>query len=111
MNDGSSDRSAALLREQFEKRPDVTRVILFTSNFGQHRAIMAGFAYMPRAFRHHPGCRSAESAGGDSRQWSPQFDAGDDYVGTIRQTATMRLVPLRIGAVEPHSRAHHAYPA
>ena len=43
INDGSRDRSAALLREQFGKRPDVTRVILFNGNFGQHMAIMAGF--------------------------------------------------------------------
>jgi undecaprenyl-phosphate 4-deoxy-4-formamido-L-arabinose transferase len=40
VNDGSRDRSAAILREQFEKRPDVTRVILFNGNFGQHMAIM-----------------------------------------------------------------------
>src|SRR5713226_2123838 len=43
VNDGSSDRSAALLRGQFELRSDVTRVILFNGNFGQHLAIMAGF--------------------------------------------------------------------
>src|SRR5450631_2122773 len=43
VNDGSRDRSAALLREQFERRPDTTRVILFNGNFGQHMAIMAAF--------------------------------------------------------------------
>src|SRR5437016_5285711 len=43
INDGSVDRSAALLRGQFEIRPDATRVILFNGNFGQHLAIMAGF--------------------------------------------------------------------
>jgi undecaprenyl-phosphate 4-deoxy-4-formamido-L-arabinose transferase len=43
INDGSRDRSAAILREQWEKRPDVTRVILFATNAGQHMAIMAGF--------------------------------------------------------------------
>jgi undecaprenyl-phosphate 4-deoxy-4-formamido-L-arabinose transferase len=43
VNDGSRDRSAALLREQFQARPDVTRVVLFNGNFGQHMAIMAGF--------------------------------------------------------------------
>src|SRR5437016_14502346 len=43
VNDGSADRSAALLRGQFEIRPDVTRVILFNGNFGQHLAIIAGF--------------------------------------------------------------------
>lgn len=43
VNDGSRDRSAAILRSQFQLRPDVTRVILFAANFGQHMAIMAGF--------------------------------------------------------------------
>ncbi len=43
VNDGSHDRSAALLRQQFQNRPDVTRVILFNANYGQHLAIMAGF--------------------------------------------------------------------
>ena len=43
VNDGSRDRSAAILREQFDARPDVTRVVLFNGNFGQHMAIMAGF--------------------------------------------------------------------
>src|SRR5206468_5929476 len=45
VNDGSSDRSAALLADQFQRRPEVTRVILFNGNFGQHMAIMAGFEY------------------------------------------------------------------
>src|SRR6476659_5051720 len=43
INDGSRDRSAALLREQFARRPEVTRVILLNGNFGQHMAILAGF--------------------------------------------------------------------
>lgn len=43
VNDGSRDRSAAVLREQFSRRPDVTRVVLFSANFGQHMAILAGF--------------------------------------------------------------------
>jgi undecaprenyl-phosphate 4-deoxy-4-formamido-L-arabinose transferase len=43
INDGSKDRSAALLREQFQRRPEVTRVILFNGNFGQHMAILAAF--------------------------------------------------------------------
>lgn len=43
VNDGSRDRSVAVLRKQFESRPDVTRVVLLAGNFGQHMAIMAGF--------------------------------------------------------------------
>ncbi len=45
VNDGSHDRSAAMLRTQFEKRPDVTRAILLAANAGQHMAIMAGFEH------------------------------------------------------------------
>lgn len=43
VNDGSRDRSAALLAEQYRARPDVTRVVLFNGNYGQHMAILAGF--------------------------------------------------------------------
>ncbi|WP_432383492.1 glycosyltransferase [Duganella sp. P38] len=43
VNDGSRDRSAAMLSEQFRLRPDVTRVVLFNGNYGQHMAILAGF--------------------------------------------------------------------
>jgi len=43
VDDGSRDRSTQLLREQFERRPDVTRVVLLAANFGQHMAIRAGF--------------------------------------------------------------------
>lgn len=42
-NDGSADRSIDLLRAQFALRPDVTRVIDFNANYGQHMAIMAAF--------------------------------------------------------------------
>ena len=45
VNDGSRDRSAAILRQQFELRRDVTRVVLFATNAGQHMAIMAGFEH------------------------------------------------------------------
>ena len=43
IDDGSKDRSAALLRAQYQARPQHTRVIIFRRNFGQHSAIMAGF--------------------------------------------------------------------
>src|SRR3954471_483230 len=42
-NDGSADRSFELLRAQHATRPDVTRVIDFNANYGQHMAIMAAF--------------------------------------------------------------------
>ena len=43
VNDGSRDHSAALLREQFARRPDVTRIVILARNAGQHMAILAGF--------------------------------------------------------------------
>ncbi|MDB6168293.1 MAG: glycosyl transferase family 2 [Verrucomicrobia bacterium] len=42
-NDGSQDRSIELLKAQHAARPDVTRVIDFNANYGQHMAIMAAF--------------------------------------------------------------------
>ena len=41
-NDGSHDRSIELLKAQHAARPDVTRVINFNANYGQHMAIMSG---------------------------------------------------------------------
>jgi undecaprenyl-phosphate 4-deoxy-4-formamido-L-arabinose transferase len=43
VNDGSRDNSVSILAEQYRKRPDVTRVVLFNGNYGQHMAILAGF--------------------------------------------------------------------
>ena len=42
-NDGSHDKSIDLLKAQFAARPDVTRVINFNANYGQHMAIIAAF--------------------------------------------------------------------
>jgi undecaprenyl-phosphate 4-deoxy-4-formamido-L-arabinose transferase len=83
INDGSKDRSAAMLREQFQRRPDVTRVILFNGNFGQHMAIMAGFE----------ACRGEKIVTLDADLQNPpeeigallnKMDEGYDYVGSIR---------------------------
>ena len=84
VNDGSRDRSVALLREQFQKRPEVTRVILFNGNFGQHMAIMAGFEH----------CRGNRVVTLDADLQNPpeeigkllaKMDEGHDYVGSIRR--------------------------
>ena len=42
-NDGSRDRSGAMLKEFHNRRPEQVRVIDFNGNFGQHMAIMAAF--------------------------------------------------------------------
>ena len=84
INDGSRDRSAAMLREQFNLRPDVTRVILLAGNFGQHMAIMSGFAH----------CRGERIVTLDADLQNPpeeikkllaKMDEGYDYVGGVRQ--------------------------
>ncbi|BAN35567.1 family 2 glycosyl transferase [Sulfuricella denitrificans skB26] len=84
INDGSRDRSAAILREQFQKRPDVTRVVLFNGNFGQHMAIMAGFEH----------CRGQRIVTLDADLQNPpedigkllaKMDEGHDYIGSIRR--------------------------
>jgi undecaprenyl-phosphate 4-deoxy-4-formamido-L-arabinose transferase len=45
-NDGSHDRSFPLLQAQHALRPDVTRVIDFNANYGQHMAVMAAFEHV-----------------------------------------------------------------
>jgi undecaprenyl-phosphate 4-deoxy-4-formamido-L-arabinose transferase len=84
IDDGSMDRSASLLREQYERRPAQTRVVLFNGNFGQHAAIMAGFKH----------CRGRRIVTLDADLQNPpeeiakllaKMDEGYDYVGTIRE--------------------------
>jgi len=83
VDDGSRDRSAALLRQQFERRPDATRVVLFSRNCGQHLAIMAGFER----------CRGERIVTLDADLQNPpeeipkllaKMDEGHDYVGGVR---------------------------
>ena len=83
VNDGSKDRSAGMLATQFDLRPDVTRVVLFQNNFGQHMAIMAGFEY----------ARGESIITLDADLQNPpeeiallaaELIKGHDYVGTIR---------------------------
>lgn len=84
VNDGSRDRSAAILREQFQKRPDVTRVILFNGNFGQHMAIMAGFERC-RGQRVVTLDADLQNPPEDTRLLLEKMDEGHDYVGSIRR--------------------------
>lgn len=90
VNDGSRDRSAALLREQYQRRPRETRVVLFHANFGQHSAVMAGLAH----------ARGEYVVTLDADLQNPpeeigklvaKLDEGYDYVGTIRQQRQDKL--------------------
>ena len=84
INDGSKDRSPALLREQFERRPDVTRVVLLNGNYGQHMAIMAGFA-QARGRRIVTLDADLQNPPEEIGKLLTAMDAGHDYVGTIRE--------------------------
>ena len=96
-NDGSRDRSAAVLSAQFEARPDVTRVVLLAGNYGQHMAIMAGFEQsrgeivvtLDADLQNPPEEIAALVA---------KMQEGFDYVGTIRrqrQDSIFRRWPSR----------------
>jgi len=85
VNDGSRDRSAALLREQQQRRPDATTVVLFNANYGQHQAIVAGFER----------CTGERVVTMDADLQNPPeeiakllaaMDRGHDYVGGVRMT-------------------------
>ncbi len=83
IDDGSRDRSAAILREQYQKRPDVTRVVCLRANAGQHAAILAGFEYaegqavitLDADLQNPPE---------EINKLLAELDKGFDYVGTIR---------------------------
>jgi undecaprenyl-phosphate 4-deoxy-4-formamido-L-arabinose transferase len=83
INDGSRDRSAAMLADQYAVRDDVTRVILLNGNYGQHMAILSGFEY----------ARGEVVVTLDADLQNPpeeivkllnKMREGFDYVGTIR---------------------------
>lgn len=82
-NDGSRDGSVALLKSQFHKRPEVTRVILLQVNFGQHAAILAGFA---RARGRYVVTLDADLQNPPEEvgKLLNEMEAGHDYVGTWR---------------------------
>ncbi|HTS20719.1 MAG TPA: glycosyltransferase [Casimicrobiaceae bacterium] len=84
VDDGSRDRSAALLKDEFLKRPAQTRVIVFNANYGQHLAIVAGF-------EHSRGARvvtldaDLQNPPEEIGKLIAAMDAGHDYVGSIRR--------------------------
>lgn len=85
VNDGSRDRSAALLADAWRARPDVTRVVLFAANFGQHAAIMAGFAQV-RGHWVITMDADLQNPPEEIHRLLEQTREGHDYVGTIRKT-------------------------
>ncbi len=84
IDDGSHDKSRALLRQQYQLRADVTRVVYLKMNAGQHMALIAGFEH----------ARGRRVVTLDSDLQNPpeeignllaKMDEGFDYVGSIRR--------------------------
>ena len=85
VNDGSRDRSAAILKDQFLARPDVTRVVLFNANYGQHTAIVAGFERV-RGQRVVTLDADLQNPPEEIARLLAAMDEGHDYVGGVRRT-------------------------
>jgi undecaprenyl-phosphate 4-deoxy-4-formamido-L-arabinose transferase len=102
INDGSVDRSAALLREQYQRRPDSTRVILFGGNYGQHMAIVAGFEHS-RGERVVTLDADLQNPPEEIAKLLAKMDEGYDYVGGVRyerqDTAFRRSASRMMNAV------------
>lgn len=83
-NDGSRDQSLQILQKFHAQRPRQIRIIDFNGNFGQHMAVMAGFAHV----------RGEVAVTLDADLQNPPEEipkllqaiaAGHDYVGGVRQ--------------------------
>ena len=85
VDDGSTDGSVAQLRRQFERRPDVTRVVLLARNAGQHLAILAAFAHTRGAYVITLDA-DLQNPPEEIARIVAAMDAGADYVGTIRRS-------------------------
>jgi undecaprenyl-phosphate 4-deoxy-4-formamido-L-arabinose transferase len=83
VDDGSSDHSVARLREQFQRRPDVTRVVVLARNAGQHMAILAAFAQTRGTYVITLDA-DLQNPPEEIARLVAAMDAGADYVGTIR---------------------------
>jgi len=90
VDDGSSDRSVAVLREQFQRRPDVTRVVILARNAGQHRAILAAFEQTRGTYVITLDA-DLQNPPEEIARLVAALDAGADYVGTIRVSRQDRM--------------------
>jgi len=85
VDDGSRDRSTAVLKDLYLGRPDVTRVVYFNANYGQHMAIIAGFE-RARGERVVTLDADLQNPPEEIEKLLAAMDAGADYVGGIRRT-------------------------
>lgn len=84
IDDGSQDKSAAMLRVQYQQRPDTTRVVLLRANAGQHSAILAGFEYARGQYIITLDA-DLQNPPEEIPKLVAEMDAGHDYVGSIRR--------------------------
>ena len=85
VNDGSRDRSLALLVDSVDRHPGSIRVVDFNGNFGQHMAIMAGFS-VSKGKAIVTMDADLQNPPEEIPRLLQQMDAGYDVVGTIRST-------------------------
>jgi undecaprenyl-phosphate 4-deoxy-4-formamido-L-arabinose transferase len=84
VDDGSKDRSAGLLRDQHQKRPDATQVVLLRTNAGQHAAILAGFEFASGRYVVTLDA-DLQNPPEEIPKLVAALDEGHDYVGSIRR--------------------------
>jgi undecaprenyl-phosphate 4-deoxy-4-formamido-L-arabinose transferase len=90
VDDGSADRSVAVLREQFERRPDVTRVVILARNAGQHLAILAAFAHTRGTYVITLDA-DLQNPPEEIQHLVAALDKGADFVGSIRVSRQDRM--------------------
>ena len=83
IDDGSKDKSVALLREMFQQRPAQTRIVILRGNFGQHAAIMAGFERARGEFIITLDA-DLQNPPEEIAKLVASYEQGHDYVGTVR---------------------------
>ena len=67
VDDGSRDNSLAVLKK-YATEPGI-KVVELTKNYGQHAAVFFRLLDFQGEYRHHHGCRSAESSPKRSPNW------------------------------------------
>jgi undecaprenyl-phosphate 4-deoxy-4-formamido-L-arabinose transferase len=84
VDDGSRDRTVALLRQQYQQRPLQTNLVCLRTNAGQHAAILAGFNYSTGRYVVTLDA-DLQNPPEEIGKLLEKLQDGHDYVGTIRR--------------------------
>jgi undecaprenyl-phosphate 4-deoxy-4-formamido-L-arabinose transferase len=84
VDDGSRDGTAAVLRQVVDARPNNVKALILAHNVGQHLAILAGFEQALGAFVVTLDA-DLQNPPEEIATLVHAFDAGADYVGSIRE--------------------------